>query len=1721
MWKTLRRLRFHRPYLEVLEARLPPGNTLGMLLGVPAWAGDPSPFGEDVSMASFPNSRSGTHFRETLFQAVSGETEFHKSAVPKPEFGNEVTGKPAPKVAATDLLDLGWLRNTAARTLPILSGPESSQQPALPNEGAVVAPPGSQRAAPASLLSAPAGTARLVPPAVRPPATASKAAPASGDVAPPDEAKIQQTYGRLPVSFEANYGQTDPQVRFLARGSGYTMFLTPTEAVMGLGKNSESRIQNPESIPDWRAGGVNPLEPASVPGVDTPRSPASVVRMQWIGANPNPVVTGQDQLPGIVNYFIGNDSARWHTDIRTFAKVEYQDVYPGINLVYYGTNRQLEYDFVVSPGADPRTIALNFDGADKLELDAAGDLVVHAGGSELRQHKPVVYQEVNGTRREVAGNFVLQSQLETQHSKLITFAVGAYDATLPLVIDPALGYSSFLGGSGNDPGFAIAVDSGGSSYVTGFTSSTDFPTQNPFHNQLGGSDDAFVTKLNATGTAKVYSTYLGGTDSDEGFGIAVDSAGSAYVAGRTSSTNFPVGPGFQTGFGGFNDAFVSKLSPAGNTLVYSSYLGGTSPEQGNGIAVDAAGNAYVTGFTDSADFPTSNGFQSVLRGIEDAFVTKVSADGTTKVYSTYLGGSDTKTVEAGNSIAVDAAGHAYVTGTTPSTDFPLVNAFQGFGGGLDAFVTEFAAAGNSLVYSTYLGGGAVEAGRAIAVGLGGEAYLTGVTTSTDFPTTPGAFDTTHNGGTQDAFVTKVAAGGTTKVYSTYLGGNGFDFGNGIAVNGSGNVFVAGETNSTNFPTKAPLQGFGGGFEDADVTKLTPDGAALVYSTYLGGNNVDTAHGIAVDAAGNAYLAGLTNSADFPTKDPFQTLAGQGDAFITRILPGNPTSLPTDHWTAEGPAPISNGQVPGNGAVSGRIAAIAPHPTDPKTIYVGAAGGGVWKTTDAGTSWTPLSDPQDTLVTGALAVAPSSPTTLYAGTGEACNSPDNCFYGRGVLKSRNAGGAWKLYPGNPSQNEFDRRTIAKLAVDPTDANVVYAAVGAHGTNSPACGGTGQPSCNTGIWKSSNGGRTWTNTSASITTTDDFTDVALDPSSPQTLYGAVGAKKGATTNGLYKSADGGASWNPVGGGLPSGTSVGKTRVAVAPSNPQVLYVAITGSAQAGSAKDKLLLMAKSSDGGASWTSLPNTPDYMDGVGFYASALAVDPTNANVVYAGSEKIFQTTDGGATWKEITAGANGNGVHADHQAFAFDANGKLLDGNDGGVWRLDNANPTSIQWTDLNTNLQITQFVGIALDPVKPVNTGDPAVAYGGSQDNGAEKFTGSASWTHIADGDGGFVRVDPSSPQTVYHTFQYPLDTPKFLQRSDDGGTTWLDKTNGINQSDPGHFYIPYVMDPSNPARLILGTNRVYETTNRGDSWTAISAPNAFGWTTAQPIDSLEVAPGDPKTIYATAAGKLFETSDGGINWNDRSILSASDHVNDLLVDPLNKNTVYAVRDQFDAGGSAGHVFRTTTGGNFWSDVSGNLPDLPVHALALDPRSTVDTPPTLYIGTDKGVFFSTNFTSGSPTWQVFQTGLPNVQVRELAIDLDHNVLAAGTFGRGLWEIGLKTPGSPPGPPAPPDGGRTSATVLSQSAPAAHGRKASWPLLSGDVARPGRADATSASVPSAGSLPSPAFSAFSPAGRLQAHSRAVTRLARAASAEGDHDGLFTHEWSFDTQPSFKSPHAP
>jgi hypothetical protein len=695
-------------------------------------------------------------------------------------------------------------------------------------------------------------------------------------------------YGHLPLSFEANQGQTDSRVKFLSRGRGYSLFLTQEEAVLALKKQGKK---------------VSPgAKPASVALAKRSAEPESeaVLRMRLAGANATAQVTGLEELPGKTNYLIGNDSTKWRTGIPNYAKVKYANVYRGVDLVYYGNQRQLEFDLVVQPGGDPNAVRLDFrvgvNGKQTaLRINDKGDLVV----GEVIFHKPVVYQpatnhETPVTHKElIDGKFLLTGAHEVQ------FQIAAYDRSKPLVIDPTLTYSTYLGGSGDNIGRSIAVDASGNAYVTGITTSTNFPiTPGAFQTTLGGFGDAFVSKLNAAGSALVYSTYLGGSDNDAGYGIAVDASGHAYVTGTTLSSNFPTTLGaLQTTFGGGSvpgqgDAFVSKLNAAGSALVYSTYLGGSSDESGHSIAVDASGSAYVTGFTTSSNFPITPGaFQTTLGGAgEDAFVSKLNAAGSALVYSTFLGG---RGGESGHSIAVDASGSAYVTGFTTSSNFPITpGAFQTTlgGAGEDAFVSKLNAAGSALVYSTYLGGSSYDAGIGIAVDTSGDAYVIGQTFSANFPITPGAFQTTFTGsslgGHSVAFVSKLNAAGSALLYSTYLGGSSYDAGIGIAVDTSGDAYVIGQTDSSNFPTTpgAFQTTLGSVLTDAFVSKLNAAGSALLYSTYLGGSVYDEGYGIVVDASGNAYVVGDTNSGDFPTTPgAFQTTPkGDRGAFVSKF-----------------------------------------------------------------------------------------------------------------------------------------------------------------------------------------------------------------------------------------------------------------------------------------------------------------------------------------------------------------------------------------------------------------------------------------------------------------------------------------------------------------------------------------------------------------------------------------------------------------------------------------------------------------------------------------------------------------------------------------------------------------------------------------------------------------------------------------------------------------------
>lgn len=612
--------------------------------------------------------------------------------------------------------------------------------------------------------------------------------------------------------------------------------------------------------------------------------------MTLAGANTDPIVTGEKELPGKVNYLIGNDRARWHTGIATYRQVRYHDVYPGIDLIYYGNQRQLEYDFVLGAGIDPKTVRMTFEGSRSMRIDAGGDLVLDAGG-EIRMRKPFAYQERNRQRQEVPSRYVLLSPQQ------VGFEVSGYDPTIPLVIDPVVQYSTFIGGTGPESAYKIAVDSEGSAYIVGTTTSVDFPTVSAFQPAKPGpgglfNDDVFVSKLNADGSVLVFSTYLGGygpdwlSGRDFGMDIAVGSSGSVFVVGETSSVNFPVANALQPAHGGgSNDAFITQLNAAGTDLVYSTYLGGSGSEAARGLALDASGNAHIVGVTSSSDFPTVNAFQPHRNDVErDAFVSTVNAQGSALIYSTYLGGDD---IEDPAAIAVDALGSAYVTGSTESANFPTLNALQPVGGGIeDAFVSKFDANGG-LVYSTYLGGSSRDTSSGIAVDAAGSVYVSGGTQSPDFPLSQPLQAALAAGG-NDAFVSKLTPSGTGLAYSTYLGGSAHDSATDIAVDAAGSAYVTGATRSSDFPTVAAFQPVLGNvtgtiFYDAFVSKLGPDGSSLIYSSYLGSSEKDGATGIAVDASGSAYVVGWTYSSYFPTRAAMQPdMNGQIDGFVSKI-----------------------------------------------------------------------------------------------------------------------------------------------------------------------------------------------------------------------------------------------------------------------------------------------------------------------------------------------------------------------------------------------------------------------------------------------------------------------------------------------------------------------------------------------------------------------------------------------------------------------------------------------------------------------------------------------------------------------------------------------------------------------------------------------------------------------------------------------------------------------
>jgi len=859
-----------------------------------------------------------------------------------------------------------------------------------------------------------------------------------------------QKYENLPLSFEANNGQADPVVKFLARGPDYYLYLAANQAVM--------RFRSPTSPPlldlQRRSPAANPE--------------STIVRMKLAGGNAGARITALDELPGKSNYFIGNDPKNWRTDVATYARVKCQDVYPGVDMVYYGSQRQLEYDFQVAAGANPEAIRLSFDGAQGIQIDAAGGfLKIATPAGEFLQHKPVVYQQVEGARKEIACTYVMKSNRE------VGFEIAEYDMGKPLIIDPVLSYSTYLGGSSSEGASGIAVDASGNAYVTGSTSSADFPNTNGSFQRALARGDAFVTKINSSGTAIVYSTYLGGSDTEnpgrgeQGLAIAVDQAGNAYLTGETSSSNFPTTPGalrstalFDRFIHGNIDAFVTKLNATGNALVYSTYLGGLYPgfeapvastDIGLAIAVDSEGSAYVAGQTNSADFPVANALQPTRLATNDAFISKLNPTGTALIYSTYLGGESTAT-----GIAVDSAGNAYVAGTTSSTSFPVTaNAFQ-----------------SSLSGST------------------------------------------------DGFVVKVDAAGTS----------------------------------------------------------------LLYSTYLGGRSTDDTAGIAIDMAGNAYVTCHTRSTDFPTANPLQPLNASGPVFKSTDGGTSWTSLSA-------------------GLSASVIHTIIVDPKSPSNVYAAAGGDGIFKSTNGGTSWISANAGLPTDVR-TMAIDPVTPTTLYAGLSV-----------NGVYKSTNGGANWSST--GLSGSAASPENIAALAIDPSNTAIIFAGAGLTGIaqfhpsdNNPT---QALPSLLlTGLSKSTDGGSTWRASDTGLPPGPTLA-IAIDPKMPGTIY--------AGFRGVFKSEDAGNNWARVLDLSPIDITV----LAIDPQDTSNIY--------AGSFSG----LFKSRNAGRIWRDTREPP-----LNFaFIRAIAINPRNPSIIYAAAQPgLFKSTDGGETWSE-TGLAGGRNIFA------------------------------------------------------------------------------------------------------------------------------------------------------------------------------------------------------------------------------------------------------------------------------------------------------------------------------------------------------------------------------------------------------------------------------------------------------------------------------------------------
>jgi photosystem II stability/assembly factor-like uncharacterized protein len=1234
----------------------------------------------------------------------------------------------------------------------------------------------------------------------------------------PSAAGIGARYGELPLRFEPNQGQSDAQVKFLSRGPGYDLFLTSTGAVLTLRK---PQLRSDKA----KQSGLNPdvLTPA--------KDQAAVLRLKMIGANPSAQVAGHDQLPGKVNYLIGADQDKWHTDIPTYRKVQYSSIYPGVNLVYYGNHAELEYDFVVAPGGNIEAIKFQFDGADRISLDGTGDLRLTVAQSEVKLHQPVIYQLGDGgERREVKGTYLLKN-------REVGFKIGAFDSSKPLIIDPVLSYATLVGAGSDEYAYGIAVDSSGNAYLTGATNSSGFPTTSGAF-QVSGNSGAFVSKLDPTGTTLLYSTYLSGSSGATGTAIAVDASGNAYVTGHTSSLDFPSlnalrgaynfvksnngganwtgknlspprsinavvidpqtpstlyagtngGPGvykstdsgttwtaLNTGSSGVAvvamaidpitpaNIYAATISP--NTGVMKSTNGGSTWVSQNltgtggiySLAMDPVTPSTLYLGSNGGLFKTTNGGTSWApsnNGLTTyAFTITVDPSTPATVYA--AGGGVFKSTNAGanwapintglpstfvHAFAISPGSQATIYAGTSNGVFKSTNGGSNWVGantGLgDASIYSFAIdpANNAVIYAGSSNGKifkTLDGGSSWALAYGTTVGLTVSSLVIDPSAATNVYAGTSgsvSSGDYEAFVVKLNAMGSGLIYGTFLGGSAGDFGYGLALDSAGNAYVTGATGSSDFLTANAAQPALNGINDAFVAKVNSSGSALLYSTYLGGSGSETGFAIAVDASGNAYVTGNTQSTNFPLATPFQsTLAGQfgGDAFATKLNSNGSLVYSTylggndiDSGFAIAADSSGNAYITGS-TTSSNFPTLSPIQSTNAGGFVtklNSLGSGLVYSTYLGIGRGIAVDLSGNAYVTGYTNSPEFPTVVGA---LRTKSP--------FFESTNSAASWS------NQNYGLRRDIVTvLAVNPVTPSTIYA-----GTRS-------------GVYKSTDGGRNWNAINTGLVR-PSVVALVVDPITPSTVYLAANFSNDFdSSRGVFKSTDGGGNWNPVNTGL---GGAGILTLAIDPVTPSTLYAGWSSG------------IFRTTNGGSSWSQIGSALSFID-------AIAIDRTSPTTIYAGGDSsnggVSRSTNGGVTWQAINNGLTSSFV----KCLAIDplTPSTIYAGLNGGVFKSVNSGNS---WTPINSGITNTFTSSIAIDPVTPSTV--YVTAFGG----GLFKSTnGGNNWTPANNGLRypyiSTVIINPSKPLTLYVGLNvYPPDDDAFVTKINPAGSSFVYST------------------------------------------------------------------------------------------------------------------------------------------------------------------------------------------------------------------------------------------------------------------------------------------------------------------------------------------------------------